>query len=57
MIEPGVIHIEAHLSEGTGIVIYNSQVLNSDKVMALEAERAKSWPAMLQGDLPVNAAR
>jgi len=55
--EPGVLHIEAHLSEGAGVVIYDSNVITSEKFMPLFAERAKSWPATIQADFPVTTAR
>jgi len=55
--EPGVIHFEAHLSEGTAVGIYDSSVITSEKIMALLAERAKNWPATLLYDLPVAVAR
>ena len=57
MSEPGILHFEAHLSEGTAVGIYDSSVITGEKIMALLAERAKNWPATLLYDLPVAEAR
>ena len=57
MSEPGILHFEAHLSEGTAVGIYDSGVITGEKIMALLAERANNWPATLLYDLPVAEAR
>ncbi len=54
MQEPGVIHIEAHLSEATGTCVYDSNQIGSEQVLAFLAERAGNFPATLVNDLPLS---
>ena len=56
MLEPGVIHIEAHLSEGTGTCVYDSAQIVSEETLTFLAERAGNFPATLVADRPLSEA-
>ncbi|MBI4499518.1 MAG: hypothetical protein HY689_16645 [Chloroflexi bacterium] len=41
MSQPGVLHIEAHFPQGTGILIYDGSVASADQLAQLITEKTK----------------